>query len=122
MKRFLPILAIALVLPLSACTSVAEFAATTATNLSTSTPVQVTTYADATLAATLATKAVKLAVDTHKFDKATLIELSALNDAVHAAWLDLKTDNDAGKSLVFGSFNAALSAYNAYATTEGISH
>lgn len=123
MKRLQTIAAAFLLLAgTSGCTTVAKVTAEVATNLSSSTPVQVTTYAAATQAATLATKAVTLAVDVHKFDKATLVELSALNDAVHAAWLDLKTVNDNGGSLAFGSFNAALDAFNAYATTKGVKH
>lgn len=122
MNRIISALALTALVSLGGCASVAQVTSTIATNLSSSTPAQVTTYAEATQAGTLATKAVKLAVDVHKFDKATLVELSALNDAVHTAWLDMKADNDAGRSLAFGSFNAALDAFNAYATTKGAKH
>lgn len=107
---------------LGGCTTVAQFAAGAATSLSSSTPAEVRTYAEATQAATLATNAVDVAINVHKFDKATLTELSALNDGVHAAWLFLKADNDAGHSLVFGSFQAAFDAFSAYATAKGVSH
>ena len=113
--------ALLLAAPLMAgCTSFASGVATIATNLSSSTPAQVNTYADATLAATLATKTVDLAVNTGKLSKATLIELGALNDGVHSAWLVLKAANAAGKSLDYAAFNAALSAYQSYRTSEGI--
>jgi hypothetical protein len=122
MRLRLCALAFACVLPLAGCTTVAKDVVAIATSLSTSSPTQVTTYADATAAATLATKAVDVAVTSLKFDRGTLEELSALNDSVHAAWLDLKQANDAGRSLSFASFNAALDAFNAYATVKGIAH
>ncbi|MBI3678466.1 MAG: hypothetical protein HY243_17805 [Proteobacteria bacterium] len=120
----LKILALAAIcaLALTGCASVAQDVAAVATNLSSNTPSQVATYVDATAAATLATKAVDVAVTSLKFDKGTLSELSALNDGVHAAWLDLKKANDAQQSLSFASFNAALDAFNAYATVKGVAH
>jgi hypothetical protein len=115
MKRFAHAFAgLLLLVGTSGCTSLAQFAATTATNMSSSTPAQ------ATQAATLVTKAVDIAVNTGKLDRATLIELDALNEGVHAAWLNLKAANDSGHSLVFASFNAALDAFRAYATTKGV--
>jgi hypothetical protein len=106
---------------LSGCASIAQFASGVATSLSSSSPSQVSTYADATNAAILATKTVDLAVTTLTLSKATLTELQTLNDGLHAAWLQLKAANDAGQSLDYAAFNAALAAYQSYKTSQGIS-
>lgn len=105
---------------LTGCASTAQFFANTAAQLSSSTPAQVTSYEVATQAATLAADATDIAVNTLDFDKGTLTELTALNEAVHAAWLDLKAAHDRGASLTFSSFQAALDAFNAYATSKGV--
>lgn len=120
MKRHLIAIGLALSLGLGGCAGFAQFVATTATDMSSSTPREVTTYAQATQAATLVTKAATLAVQVGKFDRATLVQLNALNEGVHAAWLSLKADNASGKSLTFGAFNAALDAFRAYATAKGV--
>jgi uncharacterized protein YggE len=119
--KLLKIAAAACLIALGGCTTLASGISSVATSLSTASPTQVSTYADATIAADIATRTVDLAVQTGKLNKATLTELAALNDAVHAAWLDLKAANDAGKSLTFASFNAALSAFEAYRAAQGIS-
>lgn len=111
---------LAAALSVSACADLAQFAANTATSLSSSSPGQVTTYGTATAAATLATRTVDLAVNTLHLDEATLTELNSLNEALHAAWLKLKAANDAGQSLNFAAFNAALAAYQSYRTAQGI--
>ncbi len=125
MKRLMSltvaVLAIASV-PLAGCTSVAQSLAQTASSLSSETSTDVATYAQATQAAALTTRAVDLAVQNVTLDRATLTELSALNDGVHRAWLDLKAAHDAGQSLSFASFNAALDGFTAYATTKGVQH
>ncbi len=113
-------LIVALALSLAGCTSMASGVATVATSMSTSTPAQVNTFADATAAATLATRTVDLAVTSLKLDKATLKELQTLNEAVHAAWLPLKDAVDKGQSPSFAAFNAALAAYQSYRTSQGI--
>jgi hypothetical protein len=82
---------------------------------------QVTTFADAESAATVATNAVDVYVNSASPDRATLTELKALNDGVHAALTDLQHDQTAGNSLTFGAFNAALDAFDAYATSNGVS-
>ncbi len=121
MKRMLLIAgALALALSAGGCTTVASGLADVATSLSSSSPAQVQTYAEATAAADLATRTVDLAVNNVKFSKATLTELQALNDSLHDAWSKLKAANDAGQSLSFAAFNAALSAYQTYRTEQAI--
>lgn len=89
-------------------------------SLTNQTASQVTTLADAEQAATLATKAVDVYVNSTTPDRATLTELKALNDGVHAALDNLLAAQAAGGSLTFASFNAALSAFDAYADSAGV--
>lgn len=113
--------ALLLASPLMAgCASIAAGVANVATSLSSSSPTQVNTFAAATLAATVATKTVDLAVNTGKLNRSVLLQLQALNEGLHTAWLQLKAANDTDKSLSYASFNAALAAYQAYRTSEGI--
>ena len=109
-------------LALTGCTSVAQLAATVAQATSSSTPSQVTTLAEAEQGAKLVTDAVDVYVNTASPDRAVLVELKSLSDGVHAAIVSLEAANAKGQSLVYGSFNAALSAFNAYTTAQGISH
>jgi len=121
MKRMLLIAgAFALALTSAACTSVASGVASLATEMSSSTPAQVNTYAEATAAAAIVTRTMDLAVNTGKLDKATLLELQKHNEGIHAAWLELKKANDAHQSLVYASFNAALASWRSYRTSVGI--
>ena len=116
------ILALAVVISLGGCTSLAQFAASTATNLSSSNPSQVTTLAEADLAADTLVKVTKVAVDTGKLDSGTLHELQALRGGVRTALEALHTANAAGQNVNYAAFNAALDAYNAYTTLKGINH
>lgn len=109
-------------LMLSGCADIASFAATAASNVSSQTPAQVSTLTNAITAADLATKAVDIYVNAASPSKAVLVELNALNEGLHTALTGLETDQAAGKSLVFASFNEALAAFNAYATAKGVSH
>lgn len=123
-----PLRYVALPLALSAallapgCTTTAQLVADTAASLSSQTPSQVRTLAEALQAAKLATDAVDLYVRIGKPDRDIRNELRALNEAVHTAALSLEQDQAAGKSLTFGAFNAALDAFNAYATVKGVKH
>ena len=107
---------------MSGCVGLASFATNVATSLSSSTPSQVTTLAEAEQAATLVTKAADVAVNTGKLNTGTLKEINALSDAVHAAIDDLEAANANGKSLNYAAFNAALKAYNAFMTSSAIPH
>ncbi len=120
MRNLLLGLVAAFTLTVGGCTSLASGVTDLAGSFTSSSPSQVTVYGDATLAADIATRTVDLAVKTGKLDRATLLELQTLNDAVHAAWVKLKAANDAGQSLSFASFNAALAAFQSYRTSTGI--
>jgi hypothetical protein len=115
------LLAAALAVPLANCTTVASGLSSVATSLSSSTPAQVTTLAQAVQAADLITKAVDVYVKTGNPNVATLKELQALSNAVNAALVSLNTAAQNGQSLVYDSFNAALSAFTAYSTASGVS-
>lgn len=114
--------ALSMTLGLGACASLASFTANTAANLSSSTPSQVSTLADAILVADTITRLGTVAVDTNTLDIATLTEAQALRAGIRAALDNLVADHAQGKSLVFASFNAALKAYKAYATEKGIAN
>ena len=121
MRHFIAGAVIALSLALGGCTSTAEFFSNAATELSSSTPSQVTTLADAVSAATIVTNAADVAVQTGKLDRGTLIEIQALNEALHTALTVLETANSKGESLDYAAFNAALQAWDSYAVAKGIS-
>ena len=116
------VFAVSGILSVSGCLDTAQFLTNTATELSSSTPAQVTTYAEATQAAKLLTDAVDLLVNTSHLDKDTLTEFALINDTVHDAWLKLKDDKDHGRSLTFGAINGALDLYRTYATSKGVKH
>lgn len=107
----------ALTLSVAACKTMdlASTAASVAQNLSTATPTQVTTLAEAEQAATLVTQAADTYVTTANPSRAKLLQIKALSDAVHVALGNLEAANAAGNSLVFASFNSALQAFNSYA-------
>ena len=107
---------------LSGCAQLAAGAANIAATVTGSTPHQVKTLAEAEQTATLVTKAVDLAVNTGKLPRATLVELNSLSDGLHAALGALQQANANGQALNFAAFNAALAAYNAYTTSQGIAH
>lgn len=121
MKAFVYAGVLALALSGAGCTDLASFAANTATAATTITPSEVQTYGDATAAADLATRTVDLAVQSGTLSRATLVELSSLNDALHAAWLELKAAKDANHSITYASFNAALAAFQSYRASAGVS-
>ena len=122
MKLIKTALSIALTITLMNCADLAQVAGQTAQTLSSSTPSQVKTLADALQAATLATQAVDLYVNTANPSRATLLELQALNEGLHSALVQLQAANAANQSLALAVFNAALTAFNAYATVTGVKH
>lgn len=108
---------------LGGCASVASFVASSATSLSSATPSQVTTLAEAVQAADLVTKGVDVYITSGApITKGQLQQVQIMNNVLHGALGDLLAANAAGKSLDYAAFNAALNAYQAYATTVGISH
>lgn len=124
MKRFVQAVACsALLLSSGGCTSLASGIASVATSMSSSTPSQVTTLADAVQAADTVTKLADTYVTSGvTISKAQLVQIQALSNGVHTALVNLEAANAAHQSLVFDAFNAALAAYNSYATTQGIAH
>ena len=113
---------IAATLALGGCATIASGLATVATEISSSTPTQVRTLADAERVATLVTRAVTIAVNTGQLSKAQLVQIRTLSNGVYAALSDLHQTQREGGSLAYGAFNAALDAFNAYATKQGIAH
>lgn len=119
-KRLLSAFAITAALALGGCATLTSTVAQLADHAASASPHQAATLAEALQAATLITRAVDLYVNVGNPDRATLVELKALNDAVHAALTDLEAADARGGSLTFGTFNAALDAFNAYATAKGV--
>jgi len=111
---------VAAFLALSGCSTLAQVAAGTATSLSSETPSQVTTLAEADLAADTIVKLTITAVDTGKLDKGELTEIQALRAGVRAALDALHAANAKSQSLDFAAFNASIQAYQAYTTMKGI--
>lgn len=122
MNKTLRIIALSAAIGLGGCASIASGLSTIATNISSSTPTQVRTLAEAERVATLVTKAATVAVNTGTLSRAQLMELDKLNEGVHAALSDLNQTQKEGGSLAYGAFNAALDAFNAYTTQQGIAH
>lgn len=117
------LLAATLLVALAGCAGVASFAVNTATNLSTAGPSQFKTYAEATAAVDLAHITIDVTAVNAKalgLHKPVLLKLQALNEALHAAWLDLKAANDAGQSLTYAGVQAAWDAYNVYRVQQAI--
>ena len=115
-------LAFVAVLGLSGCTSVASFVAQTATSLSSSTPSQVTTLAEAYQAATLVTTAADIAVNSGKLTRPQLLMVQALRGTLRTALNTLQDASNKGQSLDYAAFDAALQGWNSYATAQGIAH
>lgn len=88
----------------------------------TTAPASVTTVAEAVQADTLVTKSIDAYVLNGMPNRATLIELKALNDGLHKAVDALESSNATGQPQALAVFNAALAAYNSYATTAGVKH
>jgi hypothetical protein len=111
-----------LAISLSGCANIAAGVTNIAATVAGSTPQQATTLAQAIQIADLVTKATDVAVNTGKLSRATLEEINALNDGVHAAIVNLEAANASGQSLNFAAFNAALQAFNAYTTANAVAH
>jgi hypothetical protein len=107
---------------LASCTTIASWTAGVAQHLSSSTPSQVSTYADAVLAADTVTRLADVAVQSGKLSVAQLQEIGAINEQVHSAFLRLKAANAAGQSLDFAALNTALQLWTSYTTAQGIAH
>ena len=111
-----------LCIALGGCASLAQSVSSIATNLSSSTPSQVTSLGEANQAAKIVTDAVDVYVRTGTVSRTTLIQLQKLNKGVHDALVALNQANSAGNPLAYGAFNAALAAFNDFATQQWIAH
>lgn len=109
-------------LMLGACTTTAQVAGNIGQSLSTATPQQARTLAEAFQAATLVTNTVDAYIQLGNPNRATLEELQVLNERVHSILANLQAANSAGQSLTFAVFNEALNAFSAYSTAKGINH
>lgn len=114
--------ALAAAIPMGGCTTLAQWTAGAAQSLSSSTPTQVSTYADAVLAADGVTRIADLAVNTGKLSRSQLNAINSISEQVHTAFVSLKAANDAGQSLDFAALNTALAIWISYTTNQGISH
>lgn len=119
-KLIAPLLALSLAL--GGCASIAQFVISVAQSFSSSTPSQVSTLAAAVQADTLIATAIDAYVKTGTPTRAILLELQMIQKSLEAALVDLEAANTAGQSLDFAAFNAAISAWNSFASSEGISH
>ena len=112
---------LALTLPLmTACIDTTNGLAGVGQSFTTLDEAQITTYSQATRAATLATKTVDLVVQTGKLDRPTLLRITQLNDTLHAAWVVIRDANARGESLNFASFRAALAGFETFRKQQGI--
>lgn len=121
MRRFVAFLAVTC-LALAGCANVAQVAANVAQATSTATPNQVTTLGDAVAVADGLTNATDVYATSGHPSRAVANQLSALSDGLHAAVKAWEGADAAHQSLAMASFNAALQAYNAYATSAGVKH
>jgi PBP1b-binding outer membrane lipoprotein LpoB len=109
-------------LALGGCTTTAQVAANVAQSLSSSTPSQVTTLAEAQLGATTFTKLSDAAVNSGKLSRDQLNTVNDISEKVHKALTDLETANANGQSLTFAAINESLNLWRSYATSQGIAH
>lgn len=121
-KTLAGVLALSIATTLGGCTTVAQWTTDIAQNLSSSTPTQVATYADAVLAIDTFTRLADTGVNSGKLSVANLQTLSDIRTKVRAAYETIKAANAAGQSLDFAALNAALALWVSFATAQGISH
>jgi len=114
------ILALILAASLAICSTGCSSVASIATQLSSATPTQVSTLADAEIAATAIRQAVDIYVKNGAPSQATLLELQTLNNGLQNALIALRAANAANQSLLIAGFNEALDAFISYSTTKGV--
>jgi hypothetical protein len=122
MRKFLTAFVLAGAMLTAGCTSggFAGFGAA----VTTKTPTQARTVAEATLAATIAEKMLLVYVQSGKADPAVLRQLRVLVPAVHNALVRVQVANKNGDSALtaaaLGAFNEALAALNSYSSLKGV--
>jgi hypothetical protein len=109
---------------LGGCADLASVASSVAVSVTTATPTQVTTLAEAEQAATLAEQGLDLYVTTGTPSPAVVAELKVLVPALHTVLKQAEAANAAGNSALaaaaIASFNQALAALNSYKTLQGV--
>lgn len=88
--------------------------------VTTSTPVQVTTLGQAAQAMDIVVVATDKYVNSGQANRATLVKLQQLRGDVRKAMDDLNAANMAHQSLVFAAFNTAYAAFINYKNQQGI--
>ncbi len=126
MRKILVAAAVTFGLVLGGCNSVGSGLSNVAVALSTKTPTQAKTVAEATQAVTLVERALDLYVQNGNPPRAVLAELQILVPAVHNALVKVEDANRAGNSAAVAAalavFNESLSALTAYQTLQGVPH
>lgn len=119
MKNLFSIALLTVALAISGCASLPQTAGQIGQSLSTASPKQAATLADALQLATIATDAATVYVQTAKPSQAIKDEMSRLNEQVHTVLANLQAANARGESLTFAVFNEAYAAFMAYAASKG---
>lgn len=117
--RLTPLI-IALALTTGGCATVAKDVVNTVQALSSASPTQASTLADAQLAYKVAATAVDVYVTTGQPNRAVLTELLNLNEGVHNALLALEKANTNNQSILIAAFNEAYKAFTSYGVSVGV--
>jgi hypothetical protein len=122
--KILQLFAVAALIMLGGCTTVASGLASIAVSTSSATPSQVKTVDEAVKATAVAERGLDTIVNTGVIPKPVLQQLKIAVQAVHNTLAAVETANASGNSAVLaaamGAFNEALAAYNSYKTLKGI--
>lgn len=123
-SRFLPILALAALVPLGACTTLTSGLSDVAVSVTTAGPTQAKTVAEAIQATKLIEDGLDLYVTTGAPSKAVLDQLNILVPALHntlvAAENAQATGNSAAIASALAAFNESLAAVQSYKTLKGV--
>lgn len=126
MRQYLAAFVLATSVLLSGCTDVGSGLSSVAVSLTSKTPTQAQTVAEATQAVTLVERGLDLYVQNGNPPRAVLLELQILVPAVHNALVAVqganRTGNSAAAAAALASFNEALAALTAYQTLSGVPH
>jgi protein involved in sex pheromone biosynthesis len=122
MKRLIASAAISAALILGGCSTTAQWTATAAQKLSSSTPTQATTLADANIISTGVHKSITQFSNSGYATAAQLHSMNDFNERLNTAMNDLNAANAANQSIYIAALNEVLKQWFSYATAEGISH
>lgn len=125
LSRLLP-LALACAMALGGCSTVGQALSGLVVSVTSATPSQAKTVAEATQAATLVEQSLDLYVKNGHPSPAVLQELQVLVPAVHNTLVRAQQANASGNSALtaaaLAAFNEATSAANSYETLQGVPH